>query len=336
MDALVRRLENKLRAGWRAMVRGIKDGNALTSIEQKIATNNLGALIDGIEDAVTHFSADLAAGYVNAGQRAAREIDNAISRAFRFNVADDDAIRWMQETARQIAQPLIEEQQAVARRVVQLGRARGLSPRAIAHEVQASVGLTMGQVDQVHRYRTLLEAGDYRRALSYELADGRYDQTLRRAANEGTYLGTKRIDAMVDRYRENWNRSRSDTIGLSEANNAANAGVTEAYAQAIEQELLDEDAPIKRWVTRGDHKVRGSHRFAHGQHRKIWESYVLGSGNRARYPGDPRLPARDTANCRCISVVTIDGEVGAVPFGGPRQIVRSAPDPEERSTFRLP
>ena len=41
----------------------------------------------------------------------------------------------------------------------------------------------------------------------------------------------------ADRYRENWNRSRSDTIGLSEANNAANAGVTEAYAQAIEQEL---------------------------------------------------------------------------------------------------
>jgi hypothetical protein len=326
MEALVTRLENKLRTGWRAMVRGIKDENALASLEAKIARNDVGALIDGIETAVKQFTADLADGYTFAARRAARSVDAAFARAFRFDVADPDVTRWMRETAGKIARPLVEEQQAVARRVYQHGRQRGWTARKIAEEVQGSVGLNATQVDQVFRYRDMLEAGDYRRAMSYELADGRYDAALRRARDNGTFFGRERIDAMVSRYRDNWVRFRSDVIALSEAANASHAGINEAINQAIDARFLNEDDVTKTWVTRGDHRVRHSHRYMNGQRRRINEHYVSGNGNRLLYPGDSSAPAKETANCRCVSVIRLrDGTTLRTRFG---QTVVQAPDPE--------
>jgi hypothetical protein len=109
--------------------------------------------------------------------------------------------------------------------------------------------------------------------------------------------------------------------------------VTEAFAQAVENDLLDEDAVTKRWISRADAKCRPTHRSAHGQLRKIWERFVVG-GYRARYPGDTSLPAKERAGCRCLSVVTIapGADVDRDQFRGPRQIVRSA-DPDRR-TYR--
>jgi hypothetical protein len=335
MDAIVRRLERKLRDGWVKMLRGVKDDNLVATIARKVNVQDLGTLVDGLEDAVRHFTSDVTAGYVHAAQRAARRIDDAVRRTFRLDLADPDAVRWMRETAEKIARPLVEEQQAVARRVVQLGRARNLTTRQIAAEVQSSIGLSPAQVDQVERYRALLMRGDYRTALSYKLSDGRHDVAVRRAMEEGRLLGADRVDQMVARYRDNWKRHRAVTVASDIANEASHAGVTEAFAQAVEGDFLDEDDIIKRWISRADAKCRPSHRAAHGQSRRIWESYVVG-GHRARYPGDSRLPARERAGCRCLSVVTITPDAVDVDrFRGPRQVLRSYPvHADERLTFR--
>jgi hypothetical protein len=215
MDVIVRRLERRLRDGWIKMLRGVKDDSKLATIEHRIVTHDLGTLVDGLEDAVRSFTSDVSSGYLDAARRAARKIDAAIRRVFRLDVADPDAVRWMRETAEGIARPLVEEQQAVARRVVQIGRSRGLTPRQIALEVQDSVGLAPHHVDQVERYRQVLMRGDYRTALRYQLADGRFDPALKNAQREGRLLGAERVDAMVARYRDNWKRHRAGVIATT-------------------------------------------------------------------------------------------------------------------------
>lgn len=299
LEALTTRLENKLRAGWRAMIRGIKDENALAAIEAKVARYEVGNLVEGIEGAVKQFTADLADGYSFAGRTAARHIDAQISRAFRFDLVDPDVQQWMRGTADAIARPLVEEQAAVARRVWQQGMRRGFTPRMIAEEIQGSIGLNVQQVDQVYRYRDLLEAQDFRRAMTYQLADGRYDIALARAARDRTPFSRERINSMVSKYRDNWVRHRSNVVALTEAQNATHAGVEEATKQAVDQRFIPRTAVVRVWITRGDHKVRDSHAPMHGQQRAIGEPFVSGYGNRLMFPGDRNAPIGERVHCRC-------------------------------------
>lgn len=57
-------------------------------------------------------------------------------------------------------------------------------------------------------------------------------------------------------------------------------------------------AVARRWRARGDDKVRPTHRKANGQERALREAFDVG-GVPLRYPGDPRAPFKETANCRC-------------------------------------
>jgi hypothetical protein len=307
MEALVTRLENKLRSGWRAMVRSVKDENSLADLAAKIATDDISALIGGLDEAAVHFTADIGGGYVQAAQRAAREIDAIVDPAFRFNIADPDSAEWMRQASENVVGPLVEEQQDVARRVVYYGRQRGLSPAEIAEEVRDSIGLNAAQVDQIERYRAVLERGDYARARTYELRDARYDSSLARASATDAPLGEERVDSMVGRYRSAWVARRADDVALTEAQNAANAGVMESYWQAVEAGFVDASQIECVWITRHDPHVRRSHRFMHGQVRAFGDPFISGDGNELRYPGDEDAPAADTVNCRCILIVRIRG-----------------------------
>ena len=281
------------------MIRSIQDDTSLASLERKIATGDIAELFSGLDDAITSFTSDMSAGYVHAAQKTARRIDAAVERAFRFDLADSDAVDFMREVTDDLKAAMIAEQQAVARRVVQHGQARGLTPRQIAREVRASAGLTVEQVDHVERYRQALERGDYTAAMKYELADGRFDPALRNARAQGKVLGPDRIEKMVDRYRENWVAHRGKVVSLTEGQKMTHAGIAEAVDQAIERGVLPENAFTKVWHTRGDHRVRHSHRFMSGQRRRLWEPFLSGNGNLLMYPGDPNAPLSDIVNCRC-------------------------------------
>lgn len=300
VEALQRRLENKLRASWRAAMREISDSNELAALAADISTGNVGALITGIDDAIDSFTSDIAQGYAYAGTRTTREIDALVDQNVRFDLADERAVAWMRDNARQIADDLIAEQQQVATRVTQLGMRRGLSSMEIADDVKRSIGLGLAQVDQVETYRQVLEGGDYTRALRYELADGRYDASLRRARATGDALDPDRIEDMVDRYRDGWQRSRADNIALNASQEATHAGVDEAFEQAIDDGIVTRAQITQTWVTRDDPKVRPSHRPMHGQTRRLGQPFTSGAGIDLDYPGDPNAPADETAGCRCI------------------------------------
>lgn len=68
------------------------------------------------------------------------------------------------------------------------------------------------------------------------------------------------------------------------------------------------------WISRGDHKVRASHRRLHGKHRKPGSAFkVWPTGQRLEFPGDPRAPLDETINCRCSLILVPESTSHEVP-----------------------
>jgi hypothetical protein len=107
---------------------------------------------------------------------------------------------------------------------------------------------------------------------------------------------------------ENMNKktaSRSATISATETQNATEG------SKAIEAETLNNYLigfgvtvnTIKQWITKGDQKVRPTHRSANGQVRNIGEPFHVGS-SLMQEPRDESLGASagETINCRCVAL----------------------------------
>lgn len=57
----------------------------------------------------------------------------------------------------------------------------------------------------------------------------------------------------------------------------------------------------KKWVAHHDGRTRPTHLEADGQTVRVDQDFIVG-GYAMGYPGDPRAPAKETANCRCVLV----------------------------------
>lgn len=303
LDRLVTRAENRLTRSWRAFVRDVLDANSLQDIEAAVAAGDLSRLLDGVDVAAESIAADINGAFVASGQRTARWLDGEVSGAVRHSLTNDQTIDWMADQTETFVRAMASEQLDTAEAVMRIGRRRGWSDRRIAEEIRGSIGLGPSHVETIDRYRTALESGDVANALGRELADGRYDAALRRVRRGELTLGEERIDAMVDAYRRNWVRSRGKTIATREALGAVHAGVDDALRQAVKAGLIPYAS--QTWITRGDHKVRHSHRTMNGQQQNYGEPFVSGYGNALRYPGDEEAPASETVNCRCLLVPSL-------------------------------
>jgi hypothetical protein len=73
---------------------------------------------------------------------------------------------------------------------------------------------------------------------------------------------------------------------------------------------------VRIWRTRGDDRVRLTHRRAAGQRQDLQSLFAVGTAL-LRYPGDPLGPAAEVANCRCwlIHQSRRTGRFVAAPLG---------------------
>lgn len=90
---------------------------------------------------------------------------------------------------------------------------------------------------------------------------------------------------------------RAEFVARTEMTAAVNAGLTEGMDAA--------GIAAKRWVSQRDGRVRRDHIVADGQTVPVGQDFTIG-GWPASYPGDPRLPIGERANCRCY-VTDVDG-----------------------------
>lgn len=109
--------------------------------------------------------------------------------------------------------------------------------------------------------------------------------------------------------------ARVATIATTETQAAAEVSkIFEALAMSgmpptlNPQVLQGAGAPVKKWVTVGDERVRESHRRANGQKRRVVDAFEVG-GSPMLYPGDGSRGAGIglLINCRCSAVYYREG-----------------------------
>lgn len=95
---------------------------------------------------------------------------------------------------------------------------------------------------------------------------------------------------------ERW-PNRATVVARTETMAAVNAG---AYAGALrDAELRGDPAPFKVWLATEDQRTRPTHREADGQRTLLSSPFMVG-GAQLRFPGDPRGPAQEVIQCRCV------------------------------------
>ncbi|MER7115433.1 phage minor head protein [Saccharomonospora azurea] len=153
-------------------------------------------------------------------------------------------------------------------------------------------------------------ADDYTRDLATQLAEvpGLVRVAAQSAIDDAHTAGDTptelrdRLTAALD--VDEW-AARTTRLALTQAGAAFNYAQSVAI-EAAQQEL---DRPVQRmWVSMLDHRVRDSHRAAHGSVAAPDETFTVG-GARLRFPGDPTGPAEETFNCRCLIVPVVDDTV---------------------------
>lgn len=97
------------------------------------------------------------------------------------------------------------------------------------------------------------------------------------------------------------------TMTLSKRQRAATIARTETFStlnQALSKTYEENGIQYKEWLTARDERVRPAHAEADGQIVRINEPFMVG-GEYLMQPGDPSGSAKNTINCRCISIPVI-------------------------------
>lgn len=176
-----------------------------------------------------------------------------------FNDKAEEARKAAEETAAKMVTEITAETEAALRAVISKSLASGTSVYDTAKNIKPLIGLMTAQASAAENYRDKLEA-----------AGG---------------LTADQIDREVETYADDLLESRADTIARTEVMDALNAGQSEAFEQAQEGGLLNEEA-TKEWIVTDDDKLCPECAEMDGQTVPIGEDFP---------EGDPPLHP----NCRC-------------------------------------
>lgn len=107
------------------------------------------------------------------------------------------------------------------------------------------------------------------------------------------------VSQQVEKYYDN---KTFTAVGDREtsAKSTARWMIRNAIFVAQEEAAKSLGKTAKKWVTRGDSRVRHSHQALDGQTIPLTQQFTIpNSGIAIRYPGDMTAPLSETINCRC-------------------------------------
>ncbi|UYP17729.1 phage head morphogenesis protein [Rhodococcus sp. Z13] len=122
------------------------------------------------------------------------------------------------------------------------------------------------------------------------------------AAGEGIPEQRARVQKFLSPATGDW-AGRAQTVARTESAGAMSHATIEAAR--LRNELLDEQLE-QTWICTLDSKTRRSHWAADGQRVPLGGKFRVGHAE-LRFPGDPRGPVEEVANCRCrVAVLAAD------------------------------
>lgn len=218
-----------------------------------------------------------------------------------------------------------EEQAQAVVATITSGTRRGDTPVEVARQLIGTpgaagrpptggvAGLTGQDAQWIQNARDQLASGDPERMRAYfdrVRRDKRFDGIVQRAIDARRPVAPEDVEKIAKRYAERLLVTRAEVNASIEALEAYSAGRNQLYESLVEQGVEPERIR-KRWKTRGDERVRSSHRSTNGQRRRHNDLFVLGSGARMLHPGDMTNGAglADVARCRCRDIYEITDEV---------------------------
>lgn len=291
-------------------IEAIRTKHTLKQLEELLQR---GMFDEALAVALLEGAAHLGAGYPRSFMLSADDTAAFLSRSLEvivnFDSTNPRAVAAMQENQLRMVREFTQGQRLATMTAMTEGIAQGLNPKQQAILFRQSIGLTQSQVEAVLNYKRLLESQSLE-ALSRELRDARFDQTVRRAFGQGKALTQSQIDRMVERYYQRSVALRAETIARTEALSAVHTGVHEMYLQAVDGGLIEGDELTRTWLTSGLKNRRDSHIAMEGQERGLTDAFVSGLGNTLMHPGDMSAPAEDVANCVCTVTTRFTVDVG--------------------------
>ncbi len=298
IEQLLRQQSPLFAAGFQKLILQIKSDIDLKEIADLLATGRLEQALQETLRRVPRLGTLYLGSFVAAAESTAQFLNlNLRNMIIDFDQTNPFAVRMAQQNKLRLITEFNEAQRRATRQAIINGIVRGDNPLRQARNFRDSVGLTRAQVNAVDNYRSLLENGS-RDALRRQLRDRRFDRTIRGSIDSGQSLTQQQIDTMVNRYRANSIKHRSEAIARTEALRAVHEGKNASYQQAIDSGDLHPNSLRNEWNTARDERVRDSHLSMHGQTQPFGSPFVSGRGNFAEYPGSFGVASEDI-HCRC-------------------------------------
>lgn len=331
-NASLDRIERKLARDYLAQAAALRNGADLSQILALIRAGDTFAasqtfngasysgLLEGSRNAFIEGGTDEARDLTRGAKAAVR----AAGGSTEFNVRRASAAAKLQANAETTLQGILQEQAAAVEVTISAARARGETPPQIARQIVGEYSGILGQrvggvagldgqaAQFVQNARTQLLSGDPEQMRAYfsrVRRDRRFDGIVQRAIDAGTPVDVADVDRMTQRYAWRLLQTRADTVATIEALENYNAGRQQMYDQMVEDGVPATDI-FKRWKTRGDEKVRASHRAMNGQTVPGGGFFLTPRGYKMLNPGDMSngAPMSEIARCRCRAIYTVKGE----------------------------
>lgn len=310
IESLIEFQARQFQRAFQDAVKYVRDSKTLDELADLLAAGRFEEAVAAVDAAGAKLGNAYGQALSNSAQQTAIWMNTALNTFVSFDQINTRAVRRMQENQLRLIQQFSVDQRNTLRSVMTDGITRGLNPADQARAFRGSVGLTYKQQQHIASYERALrslgtdDAANISQLTRRALHDNRYNSTLNRAIANSKPLTDKQINAMVDRYRSNYIAYRARVIARTEALRAVNEGTEEMLLQAIESGELDADSLERKWVTARDERVRSSHAILNGQKRPVGESWTTANGKIA-FPGDPKAPASETVQCRCVLTTVI-------------------------------
>lgn len=288
-------------------VRSITDSIILARLQRAIDAGDYSAVLDAvdIDDAAFDLMRNqITTFYAQSGQTTLQ--NNKFAVPVRWNSANPRVEEFARNQVGGDITNITNTMRQAVRDTVADGYAFGRSPRRtaldIAGRVDATgrrrggiVGLNEQQAQWVRNMRRALEESP-QAALRYGRRDKRFDSLLRRSET----LTADQIDRIIRQYSNKLLLSRGNMIAVTEAGLAKNAGLIEAWKQALERTGASPDRIRKEWVHTGRAvEDRPGHLFANGDRVTGIDTAFNVNGVSMAFPHDPTAPASEVVGCRC-------------------------------------
>ena len=326
VDQLLSAIEPGLQSAYLDQVQQTTNDAPVSAVTEQIRNGFLSEIVRLIGiGAFAVFLESVRSAYWRIGRMEAADVKiivlNGVKVRPQISMQSERTESWLRENAEKFRNAMSSELQGAVQATVNSGLARGESASSIALDIVGRrdtrtgrrfggvVGLTEQQAQYVASARDQLLSGDaeqLKKYLSRTLRDRRFDGIVKRAIEAGKPVAKADADRIAGRYSARLLKARAMTIAKANAQMAAGAARDEVYRQMIDAGFTAGQI-TKTWKSRGDDRVRHSHRSLNGRKVNFEQTFISELGSAMRFPGDVSLGASmsDIIGCRCAAVYKV-------------------------------